>query len=303
MTGFDLAAVRRRFGAVGTYLPLGFTSATPVSVQCEVAVRLEAAGFPAVWTNEVIGGKDALVHLGVLLAATTRLAVGTGIANMWARAPQTLHAGAAMLAEAYPDRVVLGVGVGYPQQAAATGRDFGRPLATLGRYLDQMNDQTWPPAPSTGYPRIVGAIGPKMLALAAQKADGAMCAGLPPQYTARARDTLGPDKLVVVGMSVIFDDDHDRARGAARATVETNLGRASYRAALSGLGFGDQSDDRLVAAAVGHGGLDAIAQNAREHLRAGADHVVLMLPFDSEFDSATEQLVAMAPKLVLPAGV
>lgn len=301
MTHFDLDAVRRAFGSVGTYPPLGFTDAMPVAVQREAVARLDDAGFQAVWSNEVIGGRDVLVHLALMLAAAPRAAVGAGIANIWARAPQTLHAGAAMLAQAYPDRLMLGVGVGYPQQAATVGRDFGPPLQTMRDYLDHMDDQTWPPAPQAGYPRIVGAIGPKMLALAGQVADGAMCAGLPPQFTARARQVLGADKMLVVGLSVVFGDDSDQARQAARAVVETNLGRTSYTASLAGLGLADELSDRLVDAVVGFGGAEQIAAKVREHLVAGADHVVLMPPFDTEFDSGMEHLVALAPALAAAA--
>ncbi len=302
MTHFDLDAVRRAFGSVGTYPPLGFTDAVPVAVQREAVARLDDAGFQAVWSNEVIGGRDVLVHLALMLAAAPRAAVGAGIANIWARAPQTLHAGAAMLAQAYPDRLMLGVGVGYPQQAATVGRDFGPPLQTMRDYLDHMDDHTWPPAPPAGYPRIVGAIGPKMLALAGQVADGAMCAGLPPQFTARARQVLGADKMLVVGLSVVLGDDSDQAWKAARAVVETNLGRTSYTASLAGLGLGDELGDRLVDAVVGFGGAEQIAAKVREHLVAGADHVVLMPPFDTEFDSGMEHLVALAPALAAATG-
>jgi probable F420-dependent oxidoreductase len=297
VTHFDLDAVRRAFGSIGTYPPLGFTGAVPVAVQQEAVASLDGAGFQAVWTNEVIGGRDVLVHLGVLLAAAQRAAVGTGIANIWARAPQTLHAGAAMLAQAYPDRLLLGVGVGYPQQAATVGRDFGRPLQTMRDYLRRMDEPTWRPAPEVGYPRIVGAIGPKMLTLAGQVADGAMCAGLPPQFTARARQLLGADKLLVVGLPVVLVDDHDQARGAARALVEANLGRASYTASLAEVGLRDEPSDRLVDAVVGFGGAGQIAARVREHLAAGADHVVVMPPVDTEFESGLDHLLALAPAL------
>ena len=131
-------------------------------------------------------GKDALVQLAVLLGATERMVFGTSVANIWAREPQTMYAAAAQLAEAYPDRFVLGLGVGYPQQAASTGRDFGSPLATMHDYRDRMDSQTWPPAPEAAYARIIAANGPKMLALAGEISDGALPAGLPPEFTAHA---------------------------------------------------------------------------------------------------------------------
>ena len=103
------AAARQALGPVGVYLPVSFTSAPSADQQRQAAGRLERAGYRAAWTNEAIG-KDALVHLAVLLAATERLVFGTGIANIWARLPQTAHGAAALLAQAYPGRFVAEVG-------------------------------------------------------------------------------------------------------------------------------------------------------------------------------------------------
>jgi probable F420-dependent oxidoreductase len=206
-------------------------------------------------------------------AATERMAFGTGIANIWARRPPTMHAAAAMLAQAYPSRLVLGLGVGYPEQAASAGHESGRPLATMRDYLRHMDDQTWPPAADVGYPWIVGAMGPKLLALGGGHADGALPAGLPPTFTAQARQVLGRDKLLVVGLTVVADRDADRAKDVARQTVWANLGRTSYAATLAGLGFPDREpakvSDRIVDDVVAHGGPETIATKVREHLTAG----------------------------------
>src|ERR1700677_428004 len=129
-------AARQSLGPVGTYLPVPFTSVPPVDLQREAVRRLERAGYPATWTNETVGGKDPMVQVALLLEATERMTFGTGIANIWARAPQTAHGAAAMLAQAHPGRLVLGLGVGYPQQATAGGREFGSPLAAMRDYLE-----------------------------------------------------------------------------------------------------------------------------------------------------------------------
>src|SRR6516164_7573269 len=155
-------AARKALGPFGVSLPVSFTSTPPADLQRDAVIRLESAGYRAIWTNEVIG-KDALVQLGVLLSATRQMVFGTCIANIWARPAQTMHAAAAQLAEAYPGRFVLGLGVGYPEQAASTGQEFGSPLATMRDYLDRMDSPTWPPAPDAAYPRILAANGPKML--------------------------------------------------------------------------------------------------------------------------------------------
>jgi probable F420-dependent oxidoreductase len=296
-----IAAARQALGPVGVCLPVSFTSALSVDLQREAVGRLERAGYRAVWTNEVIGGKDALVQLAVLLAATDRMVFGTSIANIWAREPQTAHGAAALLAQAYPGRLVLGLGVGYPEQAAGTGRDFGSPLTTMRDYLDRMGSPTWPPAPDVAYPRIIAANGPKMLALAGEIADGALPAMLPPEVTAQARQALGPDKLLVVGLSVVADSDRDRAKATAREKVSDMLGRPSYAAAIARLGYSDQElaevDDRLVNAIVGLGAPAAIAAKVREHLVAGADHVTLMLPIGGDFTEGVDELEQLAPAL------
>jgi probable F420-dependent oxidoreductase len=262
-------AARRALGPVGACLPVSFTSNPRADLQRKAVGRLERAGYSAVWANEVIG-KDALVQLAVLLSATERMVFGTCIANIWARPAQTMHAAAAQLAQAYPGRFVLGLGVGYPEQAASVGHEFGSPLATMRDYLDRMGSPTWPPAPDAPYPRIIAANGPKMLALAGDIADGALPAMVPTEFTAQARRVLGPDKLLVVGLSIVVDADADRAKSTAQEAVPARLDST------------------------------AIATEMRQHLAAGADHVTLLLPIGGDFTSGIEQLEQLAP--VLAAG-
>jgi probable F420-dependent oxidoreductase len=299
--GTTADAARRALGPVGVSLPVSFTSPLSVDLQREAVGRLDRAGCRAVWTNEVIGGKDALVQLAVLLAATQRMVFGTCVANIWAREPQTTHGAAAVLAQAFPGRFVLGLGVGYPQQAADVGREFGSPLATMRDYCDRMLAPTSPPAPDVAYPRIIAANGPKMLALAAEVADGALPAVRPPEFTAQARQVLGPDKLLVMGLSVVLDTDQERARATARETVSARLGEPSYAAALARLGYSRQEitdvSDRLVDAVVAHGEPAAIVAKVREHLAAGADHVTLLPPIGTDFSAGVDQLEHLAPAL------
>jgi Luciferase-like monooxygenase len=92
---------RRALGRVGVFLPNNPGMAQPsADGQRDAARRLEQAGYQAVWNNEGVGGRDGLIQLGILLAATERMTFGTAIANIWARPPQTMHAAAAMLADA-----------------------------------------------------------------------------------------------------------------------------------------------------------------------------------------------------------
>nr|WP_232069290.1 TIGR03620 family F420-dependent LLM class oxidoreductase [Mycobacterium saskatchewanense] len=278
---------RQGLGPVGVCLPVSLTSPTPFESQRAAVGRLGRAGYRAVWTNEVIG-KDALVQLAMLLAATDRTVFGTCIANIWARPAQTMHAAAAQLAEAHPGRFVLGLGVGYPQQAASVTRDFGSPLATMRDYLETMGEPTWPPAPDAAFPRVIAANGPKMLDLAAKFADGAMPAMLPVESTKEARRALGPDKLLVVALSVIAE------AGAAREAVANRLGVPSYAQRLRALGYSDRDiaevSDGLVNAIVAQGDPGVVAARVNEHIAAGADHVILLPPIGAEFATAVEDL-------------
>lgn len=290
-----VTATRQALGPVGVCLPVSFTGTPEATPLREAARRLEDAGYSAVWTNEVIG-KDALVQLAVLLAETKRVVLGTCIANIWARPAQTMHAAAAQLAQAYPGRLALGLGVGYPEHAASVGRQFGSPLTTMRDYLDRMDSATWPPAPDAPYPRIVAANGPKMLALAGERADGAFPAGLPPEFTAEARQFLGPDKLLIVGLSVARDSQ------AAREAVSARIGAPSYASRLAELGYSttdiDEVSDRLVNALVAHGDSADVAAKLREHLAAGADHVVLLPPIGGEFGPAIDQFEELGRAVV-----
>ena len=285
-------AARKSLGPVGTYLPIPFTSAPPIGLQREAAIRLERAGYGAVWTNETVGGKDPMVQLSLLLAATERVTFGTGIANIWARAPQTAHAAAALLAEAFPGRLILGLGAGYPQQAAAVGREFDSPLNSMRDYLERMTVPTMTPAPDAPYPRIVAANGPKMIALAGELADGALPAGLPPAFTAQAREILGPGKLLVVAMSVVTDTaDREAARAQARHAALASLSRPRHAATIASLGYpADQItavSDEIINAIVAYGDRDSIAASVAAHRAAGADHVILMPPGTANRDLTT----------------
>ncbi|WP_428340624.1 LLM class flavin-dependent oxidoreductase [Mycobacterium sp.] len=224
-------AAREALGSIGVCLPASLTVALDVDLQRDAIRRLDHAGYRTVWVNEVIG-KDAFVQIGTLIAETERMVFGTSIANIWARPPQTMHAAAAQLAQAYPGRLVVGIGVGYPEQAASVAREFGRPLVTIRDYVQRMDEPTWPPVPDAAYPRIIAANGPKMLALADEIADGAFPAGKAPGFTAHARSTLGPDKLLVVGLSL--DPDPTAVRDGAREHLNAGADHVTILPPLDG---------------------------------------------------------------------
>jgi len=193
----SVSAVRQAIGPKGAFLPYPTSAAPDIGDQIAAVRRLERVGYGAVWVNEV-PGKDALVQLSILLASTDHIVLGAGVVNVWSRSPHTTHGAATLLAQAFPDRFVLGIGSGHPGQAETVGQQFGQPLATMRDYLGKMTGITAGSATATPYPRLIGANGPKMLKLAAELANGAIPALVDPSVTAQARRTIGQDKLLVV---------------------------------------------------------------------------------------------------------
>ncbi|HWE89221.1 MAG TPA: TIGR03620 family F420-dependent LLM class oxidoreductase [Pseudonocardiaceae bacterium] len=284
-----VTTARRALGPVGAYLGGPMTGMSPIAEQRREVARLERLGYGSVWTNDQISGKDIFAHLAVLLAATDRIVVGSSVANIWGRHPATMHGGGAVLAEAYPDRVVLGVGVSVARAAEFVGASYDRPLRTMREYLDGMDAPPFAAAPpSAPFPRVLAAIGPKMAALAGERTDGAIPFGMPVAHTAATREIIGPDKLLIVGQQTVFDTDRDRAREIAReqkaAMVKGNPG-SPYLTNLTR--FGITADeianvtDSVVDATTAYGDESAILDRVRAQLDAGADQVLLFLSGDS----------------------
>jgi probable F420-dependent oxidoreductase len=295
----EVKAARQAMGPVGVFLP-GPILDGPVStdVQRDSVRRLEAAGYRMAWNNEIVYDKDSFVHLALMLGATERMAFGTSIANIWARTPQVAGLAAANVAEAFPDRFVLGIGVGYEGQALSVGQQWGHPLDNMRAYLDAMQvPQGMRQVPDIAYPMVMAARRPKMLALSGEIADGANCNMVPPEWTSHARRVLGPDKLVIIGVSTILDDDIDRARETARASARSV---APILVELDGISFSPEElregTDAVVDALVAYGSLERIANQVQAHLDAGADHVMIMLN-GSNYATAIEQMLALAPTL------
>jgi len=228
-----VAATHATLGRLGALLPVS-PQIAHIDVQREAVRRLEDAGYTAAWANEMIGGKDVFTQLAVLLAETTHLVFGTCIANIWARPPQTANAAAATLAQAYPGRFVLGLGVGYPHQAGSVGLDYGKPLTAMRDYVAAMASPTQPATPAAPFATILGANGPRMLALAADIADGAMPAMTPPEFTQSARHALGPDKLLIT----LLDSTTDHGRPSTIAELVRRHLEASADHVILGLPMG-----------------------------------------------------------------
>jgi probable F420-dependent oxidoreductase len=237
-------------------------------------------GWRSLWLPESFG-REVLSLATACLASTQRITIATGIANVWARDPLALAAGQRFLCEAYPGRFLLGVGVSHAGVADRRGGDYASvpPLRRLRTYLDDMDAAPYRGVAANGPPpRVIAALGPKMLELARDRADGAHTYTAPPQHTAWARTILGPDRLLVPELKVVLGRSTADARALARRSLPVRL--PAYAANLLRSGFAeadleDGGSDRLVDALVAYGDVDAVRARVAEHLSAGADEVAL----------------------------
>ncbi|SDM16333.1 TIGR03620 family F420-dependent LLM class oxidoreductase [Allokutzneria albata] len=268
----------------------------------ELAQEAEELGYGALWYGEAGTGKESLSNATMLLAATRRITVATGISNIWARDATAMRAGGDTISEAFPGRFLHGLGVSHVSQVSARGHDYGKPVSTMRAYLDAMDAAEYTaPAPQEPTPRVLAALRPKMLELARDRTAGAHSYFMPPSHSRRARAVLGDGPILAAEQPVVLETDPVRAREIAREHTAIYLSMPNYVNALRWLGF-DESDvegagsDRLVDSIVAWGDVDAISARVREHRDAGATHVAVQAL--GSFSSVPGQLRELAPALL-----
>ena len=251
------------FGVWTTYRTLGEDNAG-------VAAKLvEDLGYGALW----LGGSPRLPSVRTLLAGSENLTVATGIVNVWQNEPATLATEYAALAGEFPDRLLVGIGIGHPEATS----DYKRPLTAMRVFLDGL-DSADPPLPREE--RVLAALRPKMLELARERARGAHPYFVPVEHTRAARAVLGDGALLVPELAVVVDSSTHRGWKKAREYASGYLRLRNYTSNLLEFGFteedfADGGSDRLIDAIVPHGTAEQVVAVARAHLEAGADHVCL----------------------------
>jgi probable F420-dependent oxidoreductase len=295
--------LKERIGRVGVWT--GQLDFSPAAVVRDAAREVEELGYGALWTGEAVG-REVLTAAHLLLAATDSLVVATGIANIWARDALAMAAGQLALGEAFPGRFVLGVGVSHKPLLDVRGQDYGKPLSMMRSYLDAMDhgySVYRAVAPDPQPPRVLAALGPKMLELAGAQADGAHTYFVPPEHTAQAREILGPDKLLVPEQVCVLSEDPTVARQIARRHTASYLRLANYTNNLKRFGFVDDDfggggNDRLVDTICVWGDVDAVAGRVQAHLDAGADHVAVQVLVDDRRGLPRKEWAELAPALL-----
>jgi probable F420-dependent oxidoreductase len=247
----------------------------------EYAQAIAAFGYRALWIPESLGSKEIFAHASLLLCGSERLVVASGIANIWARDPVAMANGARTLVDAYPDRFLNGLGVSHAPTVKTRGATYARPLEHMRAYLEAMDAAPYV-GPTVEVPRVLAALGPQMLRLAAGRTLGAHSYFAPVEHTAVARKELGTGPLLAVEQAVVLSEDAGVAREAARRHMKRYLELDNYVNNLRRLGWTDRDlgsggSDKLVDAIVAWGGPSAIKERVAEHTKRGADHVCLQV--------------------------
>ncbi|MEU5053611.1 LLM class F420-dependent oxidoreductase [Streptomyces sp. NPDC021096] len=237
----------------------------------DAAAELEELGYSALW----IGGNPGMAQAAHVLAATDRVAVGTSILSIWQHEAADVAAQYAALAPGLRERFVLGLGVSH----TALAEQYARPYSAMRAYLTALDDA---PVPLPAGQRVLAALGPKMVRLAAERAAGAIPYLVTAEHTAKARELLGPDAFLAPEVKVVLDTDPSRARRTAREFLAIYLPLPNYTNNLLRLGFTEEDfedggSDRLVDALFALGDDAAVRARVDEFLAAGADHLAVQV--------------------------
>jgi len=289
-------------GRVGIWT--GTLDIQPAAQAREAALEVEALGYGALWIPEAVG-REVTTHAAVLLSATSRLVVATGVANVFLRQPAAAAAAQRLLADDSGGRFLLGLGVSHaPMVEGLLGQTWDKPVSRMAAYLDAMDHAfSVSPAPAEAPPRVLAALGPRMLALAADKAWGAHTYFVPVEHTPVAREHLGEGPMLLVEQAAVLSTDPVAARAAARKHMAIYLTLPNYVNNLRRLGWDDDDlggggSDKLVDAVVVWGDEAAVADRVAEHHAGGADHVCVQVIEDDMTALPLPAWRSLAPALL-----
>ena len=260
----EAASLKPDLGRFGVWL--AFRSIKP-----ELAAQIEQLGYGAAWIG---GSPDAeLDWVDPALAHTNSLQLATGIVNIWSAPAPAVAQSYKRIESAHPGRFLLGIGVGHREHT----EEYIKPYDALVGYLDELDSDMVPTSR-----RVLAALGPKVLKLAAERSAGAHPYLTTPQHTAKAREEMGNSVFLAPEHKVVLTTDADEARRIGRETVDHYLGLSNYVNNWLRLGFSEDDvrrpgSDRLIDAVVAYGTPEAIVQRLNEHLEAGADHVAIQV--------------------------
>jgi probable F420-dependent oxidoreductase len=282
----EAVGLKPDLGRFGVWI--GSRSVTP-----DLAARIESLGYGAVWVG---GSPDAeLAWVDPALEQTTSLQLATGIVNIWSAPAPAVAESYKRIENAHPGRFLLGIGAGHREHT----QEYVKPYDALVGYLDALDAAMVPTSR-----RVLAALGPRVLRLAAQRSAGAHPYLTTPEHTAKARELMGKSVFLAPEHKVVLSTDPNEARVIGRRTVDFYLGLSNYVNNWLRLGFAHDDvrkpgSDRLVDAVVAYGTPEEIARRLNQHCEAGADHVAIQVLGSGNDDALVSTLSELAGPLGL----
>ena len=271
----------------------------PSAVQREFVREMERLDYGTLWYGEALA-QEAFGRGAIYLAATERLVVASGIANIWARDAAAMANGGRTLAEAWPGRFILGIGVSHAPLVKLRGHDYERPYSAMREYLDVMEAAPWRGPEAKLPPIVLAALGPRMVGLAGDRTAGAYPYFSTAEHIREVRGILGPEPFLAADLPVVLAPDLASARAIGDRHLDYYIGSANYRNNLLRLGWSEadlekSGSDALFEAIVAWGDLDRIRAGVAERFEAGADQVVLNLVAADPSVPPLDELRLLAP--------
>ena len=265
-------------GRLGIFL--GQHATLPAAELRQTARLIEDLGYGTIWVGEGFF-REVFAQCAILLATTENITIASGIANIYARDAVAMSNGARALAEGFPDRFVLGLGVSHAHLLSRRGHEYPKPVPAMRAYLDAMAQAPYlSRLPEHPAPVVLGALGPKMMELAGNRAQGACSYFVDEAHTRESRRLLGDEPFLAVNMPAVVAPDRAGARGIGDGQMKNYLGMPNYTQNLvrGGWSEGDVAgagSDELFDAVVAWGDAAGLRARVQRHFEAGADHVVL----------------------------
>jgi len=284
-------------GRIGLFA--GPLNAQPAAIQRDFVREMERLGYGTLWYGESLA-QEAFGRGSIYLAATERLVVASGIANIWARDPAAMANGGRTLADAWPGRFILGIGVSHAPTVKLRGHDYERPYSAMREYLEAMSSAPWRGPDAEMPPIVLAALGPKMVALSGERAAGAYPYFSTTEHIREVRSILGPEPFLAADMPVVLAEDLAAARAIGNRHLVFYLGSANYRNNLLRIGWSESDlespgSDAFFEAMVAWGDLDRIGRRVGERFEAGADQVVLNIVAADASRAPLDELRRLAP--------
>lgn len=313
---------------------LGFTAPLltfSLRESCALARSAETWGYTDCWSAETSGpdGFSVATAIGI---ATETIRTGLAVAPVFTRPPALIAMSALAAAQASEGRFVLGLGASSPVIVEGwMGQDFSKPLARLretvtavrsafagekvtfdGETVSAKGFRLDPP-PTEQIPIYLAALGPRMLALADEMADG-VALYLAAEEGVRIAARAAPDKEIVERILCCPDEPVDDVRALMRHVIAPYLAVPAYNSFIAAQGFEEEAarisklwlagergaardsmPDALIDALVLLGPSEACKEKLDSFREAGLDTPILMLVSTTGGDAISAALRRMAP--------